>query len=207
MVSEIENSKLNSVLADAEPAWEIARLFPAQGSWSQQEYLELKGNRLVEFTDGWIEVLAMPTMAHQLIVAFLYRALTDFISPNKLGSALFAPFRVRLRDAKYREPDVMFMLAEHGNRMHEEFWEGADLVMEVVSEDDRRRDLETKRGEYARAGLPEYWIVDPQQGEITVLALDGENYIEHARFPRGKRAASRLLPGFEIEVTAALAVK
>jgi len=79
--------------------------------------------------------------------------------------------------------------------------------MEVVSEDDRRRDLETKRGEYARAGIPEYWIVDPQQGEITVLALDGENYIEHARFPRGQRAASRLLPGFEIEVTAALAVK
>ena len=52
------------------------------------------------------------------------------------------------------------MLAEHADRMAEEYWRGADLVMEVVSggEDDRRRDLETKVAEYARARIPEYWI-------------------------------------------------
>ena len=54
-----------------EPAWEIARLFPNQGGWSEQEYFDLsRGNRLVEFSDGFVEVLPMPTTTHQMIVFF-----------------------------------------------------------------------------------------------------------------------------------------
>ena len=60
--------------------------------------------------------------------------------------------------------------------MGNEYWEGADLVVEVVSDDDRRRDLETKRFEYADTGIPEYWIVDPQLGEVSVLKLAGNRY-------------------------------
>ena len=54
--------------------------------------------------------------------------------------------------------------------------DGADLAIEVVSEgaEARERDLETKRAEYARAGISEYWIVDPQESRITVLTLDGQ---------------------------------
>src|SRR3954471_1450081 len=99
-----------------EPAWEIAELFPAQGTWSVQEYLELKGNRLVEFTNGIVEVLSMPTMAHQLIVLFLCDALRGFGNPAGLGTVLVAPFRIRLWDNKFRQPDVMFMRTEHAPR-------------------------------------------------------------------------------------------
>src|SRR5437016_1271126 len=45
---------------DPEPAWDIARLFPAQGHWSEDEYLALNGNHLVEFSDGRIAVLPLP---------------------------------------------------------------------------------------------------------------------------------------------------
>jgi Uma2 family endonuclease len=188
-----------------EPAWDVARLFPEQGAWSEQEYLDLNGNRLVEFSHGCIEVLTMPTMAHQLIVLFLYEALKAFTSPRSLGRTLVAPFRVRLWPGKIREPDIMFMLEGHADRMGQEAWEGADLVIEVVSNDDRRRDLETKRFEYARAGIPEYWIVDPQRGQITVLRLDGERYVVHGEFGAGERAASALLNGFEVDVSATFA--
>ena len=189
-----------------EPTWEVAHLFPAQGTWSEEEYLALNGNRLLEFSHGIFEVLTMPTISHQLIVLFLYETLKAFVIAQRPGMVLVAPTRVRLWPGKFREPDVLFMLAEHAARILEEFWEGADLVMEVVSLDDRRRDLEIKRREYARAGIPEYWIVDPQRAQITVLRLDGQKYMVHGEFPKGTRATSVLLPGFGVEVDAVFAV-
>jgi Uma2 family endonuclease len=188
-----------------EPTWEVARLFPNQGAWSEDEYLALNGNYLIEFSDGCLEVLPMPTMTHQLIVLWLYGKLLEFVSARGLGRPLVAPFRIRLREGKYREPDVLFMLPTNSERMREEFWEGADLVMEVVSDHDRRRDLEIKRGEYAEAGIPEYWIVDPQQSLVTVLRLDGAHYAVHGAFSPGAMATSALLAGFEVDVAALFA--
>jgi Uma2 family endonuclease len=191
--------------SSAEAAWEVAYLFPAQGSWSEEEYLALTGNRLVESSQGSIEVLSTATMAHQLVVAFLYRTLLDFVGPRELGTVVFAPLRVRLWPGKFREPDVVFLLKEHRPRMGNEFWEGADLVVEVVGDDDRRRDVETKRREYAQAGIPEYWIVEPREARITVLRLSEGRYAEHGIFGRGARAASLLLDGFGIDVNAVFA--
>lgn len=56
---------------------------------------------------------------------------------------------------------------------------GADLVLEVVSPDNPERDRVRKRTDYAQAGIPEYWIVDPQQEQIAVLRLDGDQYVEY----------------------------
>lgn len=187
-------------LADGEPAWDIAKLFPLQGHWNESDYLKLNGNYLVEFTHGHVEVLPMPTQAHQRIVAMLYALLLAHVTPRSLGEPLFSPFRVRIGDGKYREPDVLFMLSEHRERQHNDFWDGADLVMEVVSDDFRRHDLETKRFEYARAGIPEYWIVDPMLREVTVLTLVGDRYEPVGVFKPGGQAASALLPGFIVDV-------
>lgn len=188
-----------------EPTWEIARLFPAQGNWSVEEYLALDTNYLVEFSDGYVEVLPMPTDKHQAIVAYLFLALVAFARKTG-GTVRFAPLRVRLWPGKFREPDLVFMSAEHGDRRHNQYWEGADLVVEVVSgsEDDRQRDLVTKRREYAQAGIPEYWIVDPRQELITVLQLSGDAYTEHGRFGRGTIVKSASLAGFEVPVDAVL---
>jgi Uma2 family endonuclease len=191
----------------SEPTWEVAYLFPAQGDWSEEEYLALHGNRLVELSDGVVEVLPVPTTSHQLLVAYLYGALLAFAAGRDLGTVLFAPLRVRLWRGKFREPDVVFMRKEHAGRIGEDFWDRADLVMEVVSDDeeDCRRDLETKRREYARAGIPEYWIIDPREERILVLRLAGRRYTVHGEFPRGASASSHLLPGFTVDVTEALA--
>ncbi|HEY8748728.1 MAG TPA: Uma2 family endonuclease [Tepidisphaeraceae bacterium] len=186
-----------------EPTWDMAKLYPNQGTWTEEEYLSLDANRLIEFSDGNVEVLDMPTTGHQLIVAFLYSALLGFCSPLRLGLPLFAPLRVKLRSGKYREPDVVFMLKANAHHVHNDFWEGADLVMEVVS-DDRRRDLEIKRVEYAHSNIPEYWIVDPQNQRITVLVLQEGAYQVHGHYSRGERASSVLLSGFAIDVTATL---
>jgi Uma2 family endonuclease len=189
-------------LRRGEPTWSIAELFPEQGGWDEDEYLWFSGNRQIEFDNGFIEVLPMPTALHQTIVFFLMRTLYDFAEQHGLGKVLGAPFRVRLWKEKFREPDAMFMLARHKDRMLEKYWRGADLVMEVVSDsvEDRRRDLVTKRREYARAHIPEYWIVDPEKREIVVLRLVGKKYVVHGQFGKGEIASSVLLKGFEVAV-------
>ena len=190
-----------------EPAWEIARLFPEQGEWSEEEYITLtnRTNHLVELSNGFIEVLSMPTRRHQMIVLFLYRLLYQFVMEQETGTVLVSPLRVRLWHNKFREPDIVVMLAEHRDREGEQYFEGADLVVEVVSEDDPQRDLVTKRDEYAQAAIPEYWIVEPKTETITVLRLEDGRYVEHGVFKRGAVATSALLAGFEVAVDAVFA--
>jgi Uma2 family endonuclease len=190
----------------AEPAWEVALLFPAQGEWSEDDYLWLTDHTrcLVEFTDGHIEVLPMPTDAHQRIVLFLYRALYAFLAAHGLGIVLVAPLRLRVRLGRYREPDLLLLLSTNDPHRSNRYWTGADLVVEVASPDDPKRDLVRKRREYARAGIPEYWIVNPATEQILVLRLAGTVYIEHGVFARGTQATSVLLEGFTVAVAAVL---
>jgi Uma2 family endonuclease len=189
----------------AELTWEIAQLFPAQGQWSEEEYLALDTNRLVEFSHGQTEVLPMPTFSHQRLVAFLYRALAGFVEDKGLGIVMFAPLRIQLWRGKYREPDIVFMSTQHADRLAEQFWTGADLVMEVVSPDEPVRDLVIKRREYAQAGIPEYWIVDPTRKSISVLTLSGQTYVLHGAFDEDAVATSVLLDGFTVNVRAVFA--
>ena len=177
---------------------------PAEGI-TEAEYLHLTrhGNRLAEFSDGHIEVLPMPTTAHQRIVRYLIGLLMSLAGSR--GEVLFAPLRVRLRPGKFREPDVVFMLAEHAARIGNEFWDGADLVMEIVSDDDPDRDLNTKRQEYADAGIPEYWIVDPRTKTVTVLTLQSGQYAVHSEAHDGGTVHSALLKEFLADVQAIFA--
>lgn len=187
------------------PAWDIALLYPQQGQWSDEDYLSATEttNRLVELSDGVVEVLPMPKTSHQAIVQYLNGLLFAFVVRHKLGRVLFAPLRVRLWPGTFREPDIVFMLARHSERVGEDFWDGADVVMEVVSgsAEDRRRDLVTKRGEYAKAGIDEYWIVDPREKAITVLKRKGKIYVVHQTAKAGQRVGSALLRGFEVDAT------
>jgi Uma2 family endonuclease len=74
--------------------------------------------------------------------------------------------------------------------------------LEVVSDDKPERDLVQKRCEYAEAGVPEYWVVDPQSEAISVLTLRGNQYAEAGIYRRGDRAPSVLLAGFSPDVAA-----
>jgi len=189
----------------SEPAWDIARIFPNQGQWSEDDYLALETNHLVEYSNGNIEVLPMPTKTHQAIVFFLARVLFWFVDLHKLGRVFPAPLRVKIFNGKFREPDVIFLKTANAEKGTEEYCIGADLVMEVVSDDYRKHDLETKRFEYARSGIPEYWIVDPMLQQITVLKLAADTYEPEGVYQPGDHARSALLPGFAVDVTAVFA--
>lgn len=192
-----------------EPAWEVAFLFPPQGAWTEAAYFSLDTNRLVELVDGRLEVLPLPSLHHQLIVDFLHARLKAFLASwGKGGLAVFAPVPVRLRRNIIREPDVFFIAGENIGDLKKPPTK-IDLAMEVASpgQANRERDYSEKRADYAAAGIAEYWIVDPEERRITVLALDGAAYREHGVFGPGTTATSVLLPGFAVPVDDCLAGK
>jgi Uma2 family endonuclease len=190
---------------DTVHAWKdlLEELLPPQGSWSEEAYLVLTDHRtrLVEFTDGFLEALPMPTDKHQTVLQFLFLAFNGFVA-TRGGKVHFSPLRLRIRPGKYREPDLLLLLSAADPRRQNRFWLGADLALEVVSEDKPERDLIEKRGDYAEGRVPEYWIVNPQTETITVLQLRGERYEEAGTYRRGESAASVLLDGFSISVAA-----
>ena len=174
-----------------------------QGMWTEAQYLKLSAatNRLIEFTDGQIEVLPMPTYKHQMILRFIFLALMTFVEPLG-GRVLFAALRMQVRPGKFREPDILLLRDANDPRCQNRYWLGADLVVEVVSEDNPERDTVEKVLDYAEAGIPEYWIVNPQDETVRVLSLQGERYAEHGLFRRGAVASSALLEGFTLPLGA-----
>jgi Uma2 family endonuclease len=188
-----------------EPSWKdmLEDLLPAQGAWSEKEYLVLTEHcgRLVEYTDGVLEFLPMPTFEHQMILMYLSFEFFQFLRARG-GVSVIAPLQLRVREGKFREPDLMAMFSRKDPRLENEFWQGADLVLEVVSKDKPERDLIDKRGDYAEGNIPEYWIVNPLTQLITVLRLNGKVYEEAGVYPRGKSAKSVLMPEFSVSVDA-----
>ncbi len=180
----------------------ILDLLPRQGQWGDEEYLWLTdhSNRLIELTDGYLEVLPMPTDRHQSLLLFVYDLLRVFMAGR--GKILVAPLRVRIRERKYREPDLLMVVEASDPRRGNRYWTGADLVIEIVSPDQPWRDLVEKRADYAEARIPEYWIIHPVEETVRVLRLAGEEFEDAGTYCRGNQASSSLLQGFKLDVNA-----
>jgi Uma2 family endonuclease len=177
-------------------------LLPNQGSWTDAEYLWLTDytSRRVEFTDGYLEVLPMPTENHEGILQFFLFTLAALVHP--LGGKVYdSGIRLRIRPGKFREPDLLLVKSAADPRRRNRFWKGADMTLEVVSKDKPERDLIDKVYDYAEGNVPEYWIVNPFTETITVLRLENGRYVEHGVFRRGDLATSVILPGFSVNVT------
>lgn len=191
-----------------EPVWELARCFPPQGKWTEESYFALPDTRFIELKDGCLEFLPMPSWKHQYLARFLFRRLDAFVESRRLGEVMFTGLNVRLERDHVRVPDVVFVsIARLGDPRQVQ--ELADLMIEVVSPSykDRQRDLVEKRRDYATAGIPEYWIVDPETETITVLTLPSgdSEYAVRGEFRPGDTASSKLLEGFTVDVAACFA--
>lgn len=190
--------------ANGEPAWEAAYMLPAQGSWSEEDFLKFHTNRMAELVDGRLEILPMPNLKHQRILRWL---LGVFEAAAPVGAiTLFAPLPTRLFPGTIREPDLLYISPENVPGPDVEYPSHLDLALEIVSQgkDARQRDYEDKRVDYARAGIAEYWIVDPQENQATVLVLGDGAYVEHGVFQIGDIASGLLLPALRVDVRAML---
>lgn len=124
------------------------------------------GNRY-ELIEGEIVMSPSPRTRHQLVSARLFRLLDDARPEGTL--VLYAPFDVVLEEDSVVEPDLVVfdesIATERGI-------EGRpDLVVEILSPSTRSRDLVRKKRLYERAGVPCYWVVDPDE-EIALTAWE-----------------------------------
>ena len=180
---------------------EVAALFPPQGEWTEEAYFSLPDtNRYIELSEGELVMPPHPTRRHQQAVENLFLCLFTFVREHALGEVHVAPLPVRLWPGKIREPDIFFVSKEHTDRIGEQYFGVPDLVVEVVSPGTWRADRVEKMVEYARAGVQEYWIVDPDGGTIEVYRWREGAYELAGRWGRGEQARSILLAGFEVAV-------
>lgn len=180
---------------------EVAEFYPSQGQWTEEDYFALPDtNRHTELSEGRLVVPPHPTDRHQRALLNLVIHLRAFVDSHDLGVVQIAPLPVRLWLGKIREPDILFVAREHGDRIGEQVYGVPDLAVEVVSPGTRRTDRVEKFVEYARAGVREYWIVDPEESSIEVYTSQEGAYSLLGKFRSGEVARSQLLSGLEIPV-------
>jgi Uma2 family endonuclease len=181
-------------------AVELAQLWSPQGQWTEEEYFALPDtNRLIELSEGELIMPPHPTHTHQRTVMRLAAAMYTFVQRHGLGTLQIAPLPVRLWPGKIREPDILSVAEEHGDRIGEQFYGPPDLVVEVLSPSTWRIDRREKMVEYARAGISEYWMVDPDACTIEVFVLREGAYSLLGKWGTGEVAHSEVLAGFELD--------
>lgn len=137
---------------------------PSQGEWTEGRYLALPTPHRFELADGRLEVLPLSSWFDTLISEYVYERLKEYLKQNPVGRIVPSPILVRLWHGQIRLPDLTLVFNARLAADRKKAQDGADFVVEVVSgdEEDRRRDLVEKRAVYAKAGIAEYWIVDPE---------------------------------------------
>jgi Uma2 family endonuclease len=126
-----------------------------------------------EWVDGEVEIMSPVGEPHQDLCVFLLTIFNLYVRFHRLGRWFEQTFVMKLGEGgPGREPDLLFVSAEHQDRIHKTYLEGpADLVIEIVSPESQDRDRETKRQEYERGGVREYWLLDPEANEAIFYQL------------------------------------
>ncbi|MBI3973741.1 MAG: Uma2 family endonuclease [Chloroflexi bacterium] len=136
------------------------------------ERLPADGNRY-EVIDGYLYMSTAPSLFHQWIIQELYASFRKQINETGTGLTFLAPIGVFMPGCDPVQPDVVVMRASDAQSDAHVYQKGRiegvpALLVEVLSPSNAGVDLGIKRGAYARAGVPEYWIVRPATRDVLV---------------------------------------
>lgn len=154
------------------------------------DFMRLPEGTLAEFIGGEILMSPSPKTRHQRIVSSLHLALAPFVRERRLGEVFVAPFDVHLPNGDVVQPDLLFVSTARSGIVQDWVWGAPDLVVEVISPETRRRDLDVKADLYLGNGVLEVWLVDPDAKSVEIRAPRGTERLDVVRSP--------LLPGFEL---------
>ena len=155
-----------------------------------------------ELIDGEHYVTPSPNTAHQRIVGRLHLALGSYLETHPIGELFLAPFDVVFSQFDVVEPDLLYITAERrdGVLTPQHVRGTPDLVIEVGSPGTRRRDETIKRRLYERAGVSEYWIVDPELEVMRIYERQGDGFARARELSRDTAdvMTSPLFPGLDL---------
>jgi Uma2 family endonuclease len=132
-----------------------------------------------EWVDGDIELMPSPvSLDHQDIGGFLDQTLGIYVSERDLGKVVLAPYVMHMAQiSRGREPDLIFVKQERLPLLTRLYLDGpADLAIEIVSPSSLARDTKIKLREYERAGVEEYWVLNPDKQTAVFYQLEGNKY-------------------------------
>ena len=184
----------------------MAQTKPAPGAWTYEDLFSLPDDgKRYEIIEGDLYEMPAPSWAHSTVIANLITMLIPLVA-SLGGIWRTAPLDVFFQGANPVQPDIVVILPGGGAHAVARGVEGApDLVIEVLSPSNRGRDALTKRSLYARAGVREYWLVDPEARTIEILALDRDALHLVAEAAGDERPVSPLLGPLPIAVDALFA--
>lgn len=131
-----------------------------------EEFLTLtNGVKKAEWIDGEIIYMAAASVRHELLFKFLLVVLDLYTQKNDLGLILGSDIPMKLDPQRRgREPDILFLAKERLPLLQATYLDGpADVAIEIISPESYERDTQDKFSEYEAAGIPEYWLLDPQR--------------------------------------------
>jgi len=165
---------------------------PPRRRMTYEEYVEwIEEDVHAEWVDGEV-IVHMPATDQALLLLYVSRL--------KLGRVFTAPYPMRLKaTASQREPDLFVVTKASLSRVQRQYLDGpADLVVEIVSDDSVRRDRQEKLREYQRAGVLEYWVIDPRVGRrrADFYRLDDQGEYDLYATDEDERVETIVLPGF-----------
>ncbi len=187
-------NRLAALLAKSQPA-------PRPRTMTYQEFLAWADeDTLAEWVNGEVIMSSPASLPHQQLVDFLTGVISMFAASRNLGIVLSAPFQMKMEHG--REPDILFVLKKHHERLKGTFLDGpADLVVEVISPESIGRDRGEKFYEYERGGVPEYWLLDPLTQRAEFYQVDAGTGL-YTFIPPGTDQVyhSAILPQFWLHV-------
>jgi len=162
--------------------------------------------RRYQLIEGDLDVIPAPSTTHQRVSQNLELILAYHIRGHRLGAIFHAPIDVLLAPDTVVQPDVVFVSRERRSVVTERGIEGPpDLVVEILSPKTRRLDRTTKMRVYARFGVRECWLIDPEAQSFEVFRLSGGAYVLAQAASGSETASSDLFPGLTLSLEAIFA--
>jgi Uma2 family endonuclease len=174
---------------------------PSAKHWTYADVEHFDETERCEIYDG---KLIWPSRSysfcHQEILGRLAVLVVSFLQQHPLGEAVLGPLDVVFSQDNTAQPDLLFIANENAGIIKERVFGAPDLAVEVLSPSSIRRDRYEKLEQYARFGVKEYWIIDPANRSVEVLALRDGRYAVHASAVGTGLVSSLVLSGLEFEV-------
>jgi Uma2 family endonuclease len=159
-----------------------------------------EGGPRYQLIDGEIHMAPAPSRFHQHISGNIEFILRKYLEQNPIGVVYHAPFDVVLTDINVFQPDILFVSKAHEAVLTEHGAEGApDFVVEILSKKTAHLDKGAKREVYARTGVTELWIINPETRRVGVYCLQKDMETPSATYDDASRFESPLFPGLMFE--------
>jgi Uma2 family endonuclease len=168
------------------------------------EYLALPEMKArYSIVDGELVRDAAPTPDHQTVLLELAVILVRFVREHRLGKVFTAPLDIVIRrdPLRTRQPDLMFISNARRYIIGRQVIEGGpDLIIEILSPSNTRRELQEKLQDYQAIGVREAWVISPQARTVEVLQLSASGLERSGLYGLGDLIVSQVLPELRLTV-------